>query len=275
MGTLYVVATPIGNLGDLSERARATLCTVPIVFAEDTRVSRKLLSHIGSKARLISHHEYSSPEDIEKALDALESGDAALVTDAGTPGTSDPGAAVVEGAVNRGHRVVSVPGPSAVAAALSISGFPAGRYLFLGFTGRSSKERRAQLERAKDEPGPVVIFESPHRVLDLLADVAAVFGDRRICVCRELTKLHEEAFRGTSAEAIAYFEAPRGEFVVVIEGAGEKAETGSSDEEVIAMLSSGQERGETGRTLVDAVTAEAGVARSRVYRLWLDMERSG
>ena len=273
MGTLYVVATPIGNLGDLSDRARETLRHVPVVFAEDTRVSRVLLSHIKSKARLISHHEYSSPEDIEKALDALQSGDAALVTDAGTPGLSDPGAAVVEGAVNRGHRVVSVPGPSAVAASLSISGFPASRYLFLGFTGRTSKERRAKLESAKGEPGPVVIFESPHRVRDLLEDIDAVFDNRQLCVSRELTKLHEELFRGTAAAALGYFDFPRGEFVVVVEGAGEKSQIGPTDEDVIAMLADGLRRGETGRTLVDGVTVESGVARSRVYRLWLEMER--
>lgn len=274
MGTLYVVATPIGNLGDLSERARETLCAVEVVFAEDTRVTRKLLNHIGSKPRLVSHHEHSSPKEIERALEVLESADAALVTDAGTPGLSDPGAVLVARSAERGYPVVSVPGPSSIAAALSISGFPADRYLFLGFTGRTPKERRAKLQDAASEPGPVVIFESPHRVRDLFKDIDAVFGTRRLCVCRELTKMHEEAFRGTASEALSYFNSPRGEFVVVVEGTGEKADPGMTDEQLLEMLRAGIERGDGGRTLVDAVAAESGTGRSRVYRLWLEMEKS-
>ena len=265
MSTLFVVATPIGNLSDLSRRAEEVLRSVPLVAAEDTRVTRKLLNHIGSKARSISFHEHSDDRKLRSVISALEQGDLALVTDAGTPGISDPGARLVAAAAEAGHLVQPVAGPSAIAAALSVSGFNSDRYQFLGFLPRQSPRRREALAGATAFSGPTVIYESPHRVLKTLADIASTFTDRPIVVCRELTKLHEETFRGTAAEAERYFERPRGEFVIVLAPA-DGDEGGVDLETVIAeAIARQQKAGLSGRTLVNAVVEETGFPRSRVY----------
>ncbi|MSQ08396.1 MAG: 16S rRNA (cytidine(1402)-2'-O)-methyltransferase [Dehalococcoidia bacterium] len=268
MSTLYVIATPIGNLSDMTTRAAETLRAVAVVFAEDTRVTQKLLVHIGARPRLIGYHEDSPKRRLEEALAVLDEGDAALVTDAGTPGLSDPGAEIVREAAARGHTVVPVPGPSAAAALLSVSGLPGGRFLFLGFLPRTQSERTKLLRSAAQETGTVVCFEAPHRLRDALEDLGQVFGGRRIVIGRELTKLYEEIFRGTAEQALLHFAEPRGEFVIAIEGAPERtAEAG--DEEVSATLIRLRGEGLSGRTLVEQAAAETGAARSRVYRLSL------
>ncbi len=268
MSTLYVIATPIGNLSDMTTRAAETLRAVAVVFAEDTRVTQKLLVHIGARPRLIGYHEDSPKRRLEEALAVLDEGDAALVTDAGTPGLSDPGAEIVREAAARGHTVVPVPGPSAAAALLSVSGLPGGRFLFLGFLPRTQSERTKLLRSAAQETGTVVCFEAPHRLRDALEDLGQVFGGRRIVIGRELTKLYEEIFRGTAEQALLHFAEPRGEFVIAIEGAPERtAEAGN--EEVSATLIRLRGEGLSGRTLVEQAAAETGAARSRVYRLSL------
>ena len=222
-GTLFVVATPLGNLGDISERARATLSTVAVVAAEDTRRTRTLLAHIGARPRLVSFHAHSPRSRMELLLSVLGEGQSvALVSDAGTPTISDPGANLVMEARSAGGVVVAVPGPSAVAAALSISGMAADRYIFLGFPPRRGKERQRLLETAAESPWTVVMFESAQRLVQLLDDLREICGgDRQVAVTRELTKIHEEVKTG-SLEDIGndYREhPPRGEITLVLSGA--------------------------------------------------------
>ena len=267
MSTLYVVATPIGNLSDLTKRAAEILASVTTVAAEDTRVTRKLLSHLGISPRLESLHEHTSPERLDAVVAKLDSGDMAVVTDAGTPGISDPGSALVAAAVAAGHEVIPLPGPSAIVTALSITGWSFDRFLFIGFLPRKKKERLIELVKASTEKGPVVAYESPHRIKDALVDIDKIFSERQLVICRELTKLHEETFRGTAAEAIKHFTEPRGEFVVIIEGAGEPEPTEISDDEIIELIDKLKEDGFIGRTLVDKAVELTDLPKNRVYRL--------
>jgi 16S rRNA (cytidine1402-2'-O)-methyltransferase len=223
-GTLYVVATPLGHLGDLSARATELLRSVAVVAAEDTRRTRALLSHLDAHPRLVSYHAHSDRRASSGILASLErSEDVALVTDAGTPAISDPGAELVGEVRAAGYRVVPVPGPSAVAAALSASGLPADRYLFLGFLPRKGAERERLLAHLGGMEWTVVLFEAPGRIVELLTDLEAVCGGgRRAFIARELTKVHEELIAGTLADlagSAAGLE-PRGEYTVVVEGAG-------------------------------------------------------
>ncbi len=223
VGRLYLVGTPIGNLGDLTERARATLGSVDLVAAEDTRRTGKLLAHLGVKARMMSLFEGNERERTERLLDELRDGsEVALVSDAGMPSVSDPGFRLVRACAAEGIEVRVVPGPSAVTAALAISGLPTDRWAFEGFLPRRAGERRARLQELANDARTLVLFESPRRVVATLRDVLSELGDRRVAVARELTKLHEEVLRGRVSEvleALAESE-PRGEVVVVLEGAG-------------------------------------------------------
>jgi 16S rRNA (cytidine1402-2'-O)-methyltransferase len=223
-GTLYVVATPLGHLGDLSARATGLLRSVAVVAAEDTRRTRALLSHLDAHPRLVSYHAHSDRRASAGILASLERNeDVALVTDAGTPAISDPGAELVGEVRAAGYRVVPVPGPSAVAAALSASGLPADRYLFLGFLPRKGTERERLLTHLGSMEWTAVLFEAPGRIAELLTDLEVVCGGgRRAFIARELTKVHEELIGGTLAElaAAATSLEPRGEYTVVVEGAG-------------------------------------------------------
>ena len=267
-GVLYVVATPIGNLGDLSERAADVLRSVSLIAVEDTRVTRKLLTHVGAKTRVVSYHENSPAKRLREILSALAAGDVALVTDAGTPALSDPGADLVAAAAAAGHNVVATPGPSAVTAALSIAGMPADRFLYLGFLPRQRSRRVDTLRDAGGEPGPLVVLEAPHRITATLETIADLFPDRAVAVCRELTKRFEEVYRGDAAGAVEYFAEPRGEFVIVVEGAGKKRQT-PTDEQLASAIRAARSKGLSGRSLVDAVVESTGASRSRVYRLTL------
>ena len=211
MPTLYIVGTPIGNLDDLTPRAARILSEVALVAAEDTRVTRRLLSHLGIRPKTTSFHQHNWREKLDSVLAELAEGDVALVTDAGMPGISDPGSELVVAASNAGFKVEVVPGPSAVTAALALSGFAGDAFSFLGFLPRRKKDRQLSLLGSLASAVPLVIFEAPHRLRATLADMDAVFGDRALAVCRELTKLHEEVFRGTAAEALEHFDSPRGE----------------------------------------------------------------
>ena len=223
-GTLYVVATPLGNLGDLSPRAAETLKRVAAVAAEDTRRTRPLLAHVGSGAELVSVHAHSSDAAIQRVLRQLAAGrDVALVTDAGTPAVSDPGVALVAAARARDFPVITIPGPTAVAAALAVSGLSADRYVFLGFLPRKGGERDRLLDTIAKSQWTVVVFEAPNRTAELLDDLVATCGaDRRGVVARELTKLFEETRDGTLAQLAGYYRdtPPRGEVTVIVSGTG-------------------------------------------------------
>ena len=273
MSTLYVVATPIGNLSDISQRATEILSTVSTVAAEDTRVSRKLLNHIGVSPRLESLHEHTSPERLQALVEQLKLGDMAVVSDAGTPGISDPGSALVAAAVEAGHDVIPLPGPSAIVSALSITGWSFDRFLFLGFLPRKKNEQLATLENASQEPGPIVAYESPHRIKATLENINNTFADRQLVICRELTKFYEETFRGTAAEAILHFNTqPKGEFVVVIQGAGKSANTELSDDEISEVLVNLKENGLSGRTLVERAVEITRAPKNRIYQLSLNKD---
>jgi 16S rRNA (cytidine1402-2'-O)-methyltransferase len=269
-GTLYVVATPLGNLEDLSPRAAATLTRVSAVAAEDTRHTKPLLAHVGSRAELVSFHAHSSAAALRRILHLLGSGkDVALVTDAGTPAVSDPGAALVAAARERDIAVVTIPGPTAVAAALSVSGLGANRYVFLGFLPRKGGERRRLLETVAASEWTVVLFEAPLRLAELLHDLAAACGgERRAAVARELTKLFEETRAGTLTELAGYYaEAPpRGEVTVVVAGSGQPVREEQPPDPAArarALLAQGMTR----RDVADQIATETGITRNTAYRL--------
>lgn len=271
MGTLYVVGTPIGNLADLSQRARDVLGTVGLVVAEDTRVSRVLLDRLGIATPRLSFHRHSTEARRREIVERLAEADVALITDAGTPSISDPGAALVADARAAGHHVVAVPGASAVTAALSISGMPADRYLFLGFLPRRGADRRALLAEVAGVPWTLVAFEAPHRLRAALADLAQTLGDRPLLVARELTKRFEESWAGTMEEARVRFdrEAPRGEFTLVVAGAAERpAAVRWEADQVARALQVRRAAGVGHRAAAREVAAEAGWAARDVYRLW-------
>jgi len=256
VATLYLVSTPIGNLGDLSPRAAEVLGSVRRILAEDTRRTGVLTKHVGASTSLVSLHAHNEAERTQRVLEWLDAGDdMALVSDAGTPLVSDPGGRLVEAVWERGHTVVPIPGASAVLAALVGSGLPAERFVFLGFPDRKGKARRALLDRVARTEETVILFESPNRTVALLEDLSVACGaDRPVAVARELTKIHEEFVRGTLAEAAAYYRGlpPRGEVTLVVA----PAEPGAEDDE-------GRE--EEGRTLARELLAE-GMTPSRVAK---------
>ena len=274
-GILYVVATPLGNLGDLSLRAMEVLRAVPVVAAEDTRRTRGLLSHLGASPRLLSYHAHSEEPRLEVLLEILhDNRDVALVSDAGTPLVSDPGTDLVAAARASGITVVPIPGPSAVATALSAAGLKGDRYLFLGFIPRKGSERARLIARAAAEEWSVVFFEAPPRLADLLEDLArAAGGTRRVVVARELTKLHEEFRAGTLAELAGYYSEhpPRGEITIVLEGTGAPAEpadrTGEAVEQATLLLAEGLTR----REVVRRISETLGLPRNDAYRLVMEL----
>jgi 16S rRNA (cytidine1402-2'-O)-methyltransferase len=269
-GTLYVVATPLGNLGDLSPRAADTLKRAAVVAAEDTRHSKPLLSHAGSRAELVSLHAHSSERALEHVLRILSDGrDVALITDAGTPAISDPGVELVAAARARGIQVVTIPGPTAVAASLSVSGIGGDRYVFLGFLPRKGSDRRRLLLTAASSEWTVVLFEAPNRVTQLLADLIEVCGpERQVAVSRELTKVFEETRAGTLQELSEHYaEAPvRGEVTVVLAGTGKpRIEARATDptERAQLLLAQGLSR----KDVADRLAEETGISRNAAYKL--------
>lgn len=273
-GKLYLVATPIGNLGDLSTRALETLRAVGFVACEDTRHSRVLLEHFGLAKDTVSLPAFAEGQRAGRILDRVAGGeDCALVTDAGSPGISDPGERLVAEALERGLEVVPVPGPTALVAALSASGLPTGRFHFLGFLPRKGPERRAMLDEVAPLSATLVLYESPRRLAETLVDLHEAWGERRACAARELTKLHEEFVRGTLSELSARYAAaePRGEVVLVVEG-----RTGSSrwsEEELRRALEAGLARGEKLKGLSTELARRAGWPGQDVYRLGLGLKR--
>ena len=268
-GTLYLVGTPIGNMADLSERAKKVLAEVDFVAAEDTRNSGLLLSRIGVKRPMASYHEHNKRDSGEAIARRLAAGEScALVTDAGMPAISDPGEDLVRLCGERGIPVCAIPGPSAVVTALAVSGLSTRRFVFEGFLPQKASERKEILDELSSERRTVVIYEAPHRLRDTLGELFDALGDRRVAVCRELTKLNEEALRCTLREAIRHFEAvePRGEFVLVIAGAsGERAADFPADPaEHVAFY---ERAGLTRKDAIKAAARDRGVPKGEFYKL--------
>ena len=275
-GKLILVSTPIGNLGDLPPRAVETMRACALICCEDTRHSGKLLSHAGvSGVRLAVANEHTEVARTDEVLGLLAAGlDVAVVTDAGTPGISDPGARLVRAAVEAGYVVSAVPGPAALVMALVISGFDSTRFVFEGFLPRSGRERSDRIAEVAAERRTIVLYEAPHRVERTVTDLGAVCGlSRRIALTRELTKLHEEVWRGTLADAAVHLaeRAPRGEYVVVVEGA--PLADAADDSAVLAALHMALATGADRRTAIATVMTETGAAKRRVYDLALTIPR--
>ncbi len=271
MPTLYIVSTPIGNLEDITLRALRVLREVGLIAAEDTRVTRKLLSHYDIHTRLASFNEHNQSSRIPDLLSTLQDTEVALVSDAGTPGVNDPGKALVQAASDAGVQVVVVPGASAVTSAVAVSGIVDEAFIYLGFLPRSRGDRRRLFESLSHERRPVVAFESPRRIRRSLQDIRETISERHIVVCREMTKLHEEIFRGTASEALSHFEQPRGEFTLVIEG-WTKSSNDDAELDVLAstLLRQFRRQGAGAKHAVSHVTAVTGLSRRQVYQLWLD-----
>ncbi|MDI6770791.1 MAG: 16S rRNA (cytidine(1402)-2'-O)-methyltransferase [Anaerolineales bacterium] len=270
MGTLYLVATPIGNLDDISPRAVRTLREARLIAAEDTRVTRKLLTHFDIHTPLTSYYEHNKLSKLQAILDALAEDDVALVSDAGTPGLNDPGYELVRAALEAGYNVSPVPGPSAPVAALTASGLPTDSFLYLGYLPRKASERREFVGRISNSPHTLIFLETPHRLLAALADLEAILGDRQIAIARELTKIHEEIWRGTIRAAREYFGKyePRGEFTLVVDGRRMTEEVGRwTEEKMVIAIKIGLKLGEAPSVLAKQLAEESGWNRREVYNL--------
>ncbi len=275
-GTLYLVATPIGNLNDFSPRAVATLEDADFIAAEDTRVSLKLLNHFGIKKPMVSYHQHNHVTAGRAILDRLLAGETcALVTDAGTPAISDPGEELVKLCAANDVPVLAIPGCCAVISALAVSALPTGRFTFEGFLTTNKKGRRDHLQSLLDERRTMIFYEAPHKLQGTLADLYAAFGDRPITLCRELTKLHEETRRTTLAQAVAYYQEnpPKGEFVLVVAGAEPAEEASVTLEEGASLVLARREAGERMKDAVRQVAADTGLNKNELYEAALQAQK--
>ncbi len=268
MSTLYLVATPIGNLADFSPRAEQILREVPLIAAEDTRVTGKLLAHFNISTAQTSYYEHNKTAKLDRILEALQSGDVALVSDAGTPAINDPGYELVRAALAAGHKVSPIPGASAPIAALAASGLPTDSFLYLGYLPRKGKERREKLTEVKDLPYTLIFFETPHRLQKALADIEEILGNRQIAVAREMTKLYEEFFRGDVGGAREHFSAqePRGEFVLVLDGFHQDDVKWTATK-LKSEIEAGLAVGESSSSLAKRLAKESGWARREIYQI--------
>jgi len=271
MGILYLVATPIGNLEDLSPRAVRILRESVLIAAEDTRHTGSLLKHFGIGTPLTSYFEHNKLTKQDYVLGKLAEGDVALVSDAGTPAINDPGYELVRAALAAGFDVRPVPGPSAPISALTVSGLPTDAFLYLGYLPHKSGERRKDLIQVVDLRYTLIFLETPHRLLDSLADLLSVLGDRRISISRELTKLYEETWRGTIRGAIEYFTAkePRGEFTLVVEGRQTVDGGQWTEEQLTAAIASEMQHGKSASQLAGELADQSGWKKKEVYNLIL------
>ena len=276
-GTLYLVPTPIGNLGDISPRLAQTLEQADFIAAEDTRVTLKLLNHLGLKKPMVSYHRHSGESGQQAVLERILAGEScALVTDAGTPAISDPGEELVARCAQEGVTVTAIPGPCALVTALAVSGQPTGRFTFEGFLAMNKKNRRAHLESLRGEERTMIFYEAPHKLAATLADLAEVFGpDRPVSLCRELSKLHEEIVRTTLGEAARQYAGggARGEFVLVVRGAPPRQEAEATLEDGLALVR--RLREEEGLSLRDGVkraARELGLSRNQLYDLAVERD---
>lgn len=270
MGNLFLVATPIGNLGDISKRAIDILSQVDLIAAEDTRHTRKLLEHYHIQAHVTSYYEQNKKLKMEHILVALETHDVALVSDAGTPALNDPGFELVRAALQNGHQVIPIPGASAPVAALVASGLPTNAFLYLGYLPRKNNERRQALEQVAHLPYTLIFLEAPHRILESLADIRLVLGDRQAAIARELTKIHEEFFRGPVSEAILHFTStpPRGEFTLIVAGYN-PGDARWPEDQLIHSIQERLAKGDTPKKVAETLSALSGWSRKEIYRLAL------
>lgn len=270
MPSLYIIATPIGNLEDITLRALRLLNEVALIAAEDTRVTRRLLSRYDIHTPLTSFNEHNQAAKIPMLISTLADADVALVSDAGTPGVNDPAQALALAAHNAGCAVVAVPGASAVTAAVAVSGLAADGFVYLGFLPRKRGERVNLLKSLARQRRALVAFESPRRLRQSLPDMLDALGDRRIAVCREMTKLHEETFHGSITDALRHFRDPKGEFTLVVEGAADtRIDTAATEVEAANMLDALRRSGVRAKEAVGEVADATGLPRRRVYQLWL------
>jgi 16S rRNA (cytidine1402-2'-O)-methyltransferase len=272
MPALYVVATPIGNLEDITLRALRILREVKLIAAEDTRKTRRLLNAYDIKTPMTSYYEHNKMIKLDYILGCLKEGDVALVSEAGMPGISDPGYELIAAASKQNIPVVPLPGPSAITTALAVSGLPTDRFVYIGFLPNKASARRQALKSVADEPATIIALEAPHRLKAALADILGVLGDRRIAVCRELTKLYEEVFRGTISQAVEHFSEPRGEFTLVIEGqvTQEKPQLTDAIERQLQQM---YLAGATAKEAVAAMAGETGLKKKELYQTWLRLDK--
>ena len=275
-GMLYLVPTPIGNLGDISVRCRETLEAADFIAAEDTRVSLKLLNHLGIKKSLVSYYEHNKAFKGDKIVERILAGETcALVSDAGSPAISDPGEDLVKQCHEAGIVVCAIPGPCAAITALSISGLATGRFCFEGFLSTAKKSRREHLESLKKEQRTMIFYEAPHKLLSTLEDMAEAFGeDRGISLCRELTKLHEEVVRTTLGEAVAKYteNPPKGEFVLVVAGAPAEEKEAASETDVASRVAQLMAEGLSRKDAVKQTAKELDLPKNVVYDIALKEE---
>lgn len=275
-GTLYLVPTPIGNLGDISPRAKKTLAEADFIAAEDTRVSLKLLNHLELKKPLVSYYEHNKNESGPRIVERLLAGEScALVTDAGSPAISDPGEDLVALCAKAGVCVCAIPGPCAAVTALSVSGLPTGRFCFEGFLSTNKKSRREHLDSLKSERRTMIFYEAPHKLQNTLKDLTDAFGpERRISLCRELTKLHEQILRMTLGEALAYYTEndPRGEYVLILEGAAEASVEALTLEDAVSLALERIASGAFKKDAVREVSRETGFPKNALYDAVLRMQ---
>lgn len=272
MGTLYLVATPIGNLEDLSPRAIRILREARLVAAEDTRRTRALLTHFDLHTPLTSYFEHNKLAKLDTILAELALGDVALVSDAGTPAINDPGYELVRAALNAGHAVSPVPGPSAPIAALAASGLPTESFLYLGYLPRKRGERRETLAQVANLRHTLVFFETPHRLLESLEDLESTLGDREMCAAREISKVHEQFIRGRISQARAHFTEtePRGEFVLVVSGQAAAGNSAWERETLLAAIQKEKKAGKKAREIAAALAAPSGWPKREIYALTLE-----
>lgn len=277
MGTLFLVATPIGNMEDITFRAVQTLRSAVLIAAEDTRQTQKLLQRYEITTPAVSYHEHNKLSRVNSILEALTRGDVALVSDAGTPGLNDPGYELVGAVLEAGFPVSAIPGAAAPVTALVISGLPTDAFLYLGYLPRRPVERRHRLEEAAGQSYTLIFLETPHRLLEALEDIENILGNRRIAVARELTKLHEEVIRGTVRQAREHFEQnePRGEFTLVIDGHTVEQEGPWSEESLEVALRAGLKSGMPQSQLASEIASQSGWQRRDVYRKIVALKERG
>lgn len=269
MGILYLVATPIGNLEDISPRALRILRESACIAAEDTRHTGSLLKHFGIETPLTSYFEHNKLSKLELILDKLTQGDVALVSDAGTPAINDPGYELVQAALASGFDVRPVPGPSAPITALTVSGLATDSFLYLGYLPHKAGDRRSKLQEVSGQPYTLIFFETPHRIADSLADILSVLGDRRICVAREMTKLYEEFWRGQVSGALEHFKSkePRGEFTLVIEGKRKEEKVVWTEDQLLQAIKKELQKDRSAKEISAELAEQSGWAKKEVYAL--------
>jgi 16S rRNA (cytidine1402-2'-O)-methyltransferase len=272
MPSLYVVATPIGNLEDITLRAIRILKEVKLIAAEDTRKTKQLLSRYNIKTPTTSYHEHNKLIKLDYILNCLEKEDVALVSDAGMPGISDPGHELILTVCERNIPIIPIPGPSVPVTALVISGLPSDSFLYLGFLPHERGNRKRFLKTISVESHTLILFESPHRIVDSLSDLLSILGNRKIAVCRELTKIHEEIFRGTISEAIKHFATPRGEFTLVIAGK-EKSDKPVMTSEIKQRLINLCNSGKTAKEVIIEISGDTGLSKKELYQIWIKIKK--